>query len=209
MGEELVFYGAPQSRAAIVHWMLEELGVPFEMRALNLKKNEHKQPAYLAVNPMGKVPAIVHRGVAITEAAAICCYLADIFPEAGLAPAVGDPLRGPYLKWLYFGPSCLEPALIDRMFERPPGKESALGWGGYAAAVGYVAEAAKAAAPWLLGARFTAADVVIGSGVTWGLMTGGLDDRPEFAAYAARLRERPALQRVFAKDAELAAGMQG
>ncbi len=208
MSEELIFYGAPQSRAVIVHWMLEELGVPFEMRVIDLRKDEQKQPAYLAVNPMGKVPAIVHRGVAITEAAAICCYLADAFPEAGLAPAIGDPLRGPYLKWLFFGPSCFEPALTDRMFKRPEENKAALGWGGYEAAVGHVADVAKAAAPWLLGARFTAADVVIGSGVIWGLMTGGLDKRPEFTAYASRLRSRPALARVFAKDAELVARMQ-
>ena len=209
MGEELIFYGAPQSRAVIVHWMLEELGVPFEMRALDLKKEEQKQPAYRAVNPMGKVPAIVHNGVAIAEAAAICCYLADAFPQAGRAPAIGDPLRGPYLKWLFFGPSCLEPAVTDRMFKRPEVNKTALGWGGYDAAVGHVADAAGAASPWLLGGRFTAADVVIGSGVIWGLMTGGLDKRPEFTSYAGRLRERPALARVFAKDAELAAKMQG
>jgi glutathione S-transferase len=208
MSEELVFYGAPQSRAVTVHWMLEELGVPFEMRVIDFKKDEQKQPAYLAVNPMGKVPAIVHRGVAIAEAAAICCYLADAFPEAGLAPAIGDPQRGPYLKWLFFGPSCFEPALVDRMFKRPEENKAALGWGGYEAAVGHVAGAAKAASPWLLGERFTAADVVIGSGVIWALMTGGVAERPEFTAYADRLKARPALQRVFVRDAEQTAKLQ-
>jgi glutathione S-transferase len=209
MGDELILYGAPQSRAVVAHWMLEELGVPYEMRVLDLKKEEHKRPAYLAVNPMGKVPAIVHNGVAITEAAAICCYLADAFAHADLAPPVGHPQRGPYLKWLFFGPSCVEPALIDRMFKRPEENKAALGWGGYDAAVDHMAAAAKAASPWLLGDRFTAADVVIGSYVIWGLMTGGLAERPEFTSYAARLRARPALVRVFAKNAERAAKLQG
>lgn len=205
---DIVFYHAPQSRAVIVHWMLEELGAPYEMRVLSLKANAHKQPEYLAVNPMGKVPAIVHKGAPISEAAAICCYLADAYPEAGLAPPPGDPRRGPYLKWLFFGPSCLEPALTDRMFKRPEAPASALGWGGYEAAVGHAADAVKSASPWLLGAQFTAADVVIGSNVIWGLMAGPLDPRPEFTAYAERLKARPALQRVFAKDAELASRMQ-
>lgn len=197
MADELVFYGAPQSRAVTVHWMLEELGVPYDRRVLDLQAGEQKQPAYLAVNPMGKVPAIVHKGVAIAETAAICCYLADAFPSAGLAPAIGDPLRGPYLKWLFFGPGCFEPALLDRMFSRPEGNPAALGWGGYEAAVGHVAQAAKAASPWLLGGRFTAADVVIGSGLIWAMMAGGVEPRPEFSAYADRLKARPALQRVF------------
>jgi len=201
MDEELVFYGAPRSRAITVFWMLEELGAPYERRVLDLKANEHKRPAYLAVNPMGKVPAIVHKGVAIAETAAICAYLADAFPEAGLAPAVGDPKRGPYLHWLFFGPSCFEPALVDRMFSRPEGNPSALGWGGYDAALGHVAAGVRAAEPWLLGERFTAADVVIGADLIWGMMSGSVQERPEFAAYASRLRARPALQRVFAADA--------
>lgn len=202
---ELVFYYAPQSRAVIAHWMFEEIGAPFEMRMLDLKANAHKRPEYLAVNPMGKLPAIVHGGVPVTESAAICCYLADAYPEAGLAPPIGDPRRGPYLKWLFFGPGCVEPALAEKTFGRIGAPSVALGWGSYEAVVDHLRAAAKAAQPWLLGAQFTAADVVIGSGVIWGMLTGALEARPEFAAYAERLRARPALQRVFAKSAELAA----
>ncbi len=201
---DIVFYHAPQSRSIIVQWMLEELGEPYRLHLLNLKKDEHKQPGYLAVNPMGKVPAIAHKGVVVTEAAAICCHLADAYPSAGLNVPVGDLRRGPYLKWLFFGPSCLEPAIIDRMFKRPDVMPGALGYGSYDATLDLVAKAV-ATGPYLLGPHFSAADVVIGSGLTWGMMIKALPERPEFTAYVARLRERQALQRVYAKDAELAA----
>jgi glutathione S-transferase len=201
---DIVFYHAPQSRSIIVQWMLEELGRPYRLQLLNLKKNEHKQPAYLAVNPMGKVPAITHKGVPVTEAAAICCFLADAYPEAGLAVPAGDPLRGPYLKWLFFGPSCLEPAIVDRLFKRPEAPPGSLGYGSFDAALDVVVKAI-AAGPYLLGEQFTAADVVIGAGLTWGMMIKVVPERPEILAYTRRLQARPALQRVYAKDAELAA----
>ncbi len=201
---DIVFYHAPQSRSIIVQWMLEELGQPFRLHLLNLKKNEHKQPDYLAINPMGKVPAITHKGVAITEAAAICCFLADTYPESGLAVPVGDPRRGPYLKWLFFSPSCLEPGIIDRMFSRPDVSPSSAGWGSFDATLDVITRAV-AAGPYLLGAQFTAADVVIGSSLIWGTMVKVIPEWPEIAAYARRLQERPALQRVYARDAELVA----
>src|SRR4030095_11890258 len=119
MADTLVFYTNPMSRGRIVHWMLEEVGAPYRMEILSFDKNEHKAPAYLAINPMGKVPTIVHRGVVVTEAAAICAYLADAFPKAGLAPALDDPARGTYLRWMFFGAGCLEPALVDQMLNRP------------------------------------------------------------------------------------------
>src|SRR5277367_3217029 len=126
----ITLYHAAPSRSSIVHWMLEEIGQPFEFKLLDLKKNEQKAPAYLAVNPLGKVPTIEHDGVVITEAAAICCYLADAFPKAGLNVPIGDARRGPYLKWLFYGPSCLEPAMIDRSFPRAaPAVATALGYG--------------------------------------------------------------------------------
>jgi glutathione S-transferase len=201
---DIVFYHAPQSRSIIVQWMLEELGQPYRLHLLNLKKNEHKQPDFLAVNPMGKVPAITHKGVTISEAAAICCFLADAYPEADLAVPVGDPRRGPYLKWLFFGPSCLEPAVVDRMFSRPDVSPSSAGWGSFDATLNVLTRAV-ADGPYLLGAQFTAADVVIGSGLIWGTMVKAIPERPEIADYARRLQERPALQRVYAKDAELVA----
>jgi glutathione S-transferase len=200
----ITFYHAPQSRSIIVHWMLEELEIPYQMRVLNLKKDEHKQASYLAINPMGKVPAITHGDVAITEAAAICCYLADAFPAAGLSIGIGDPRRGPYLKWLFFGPSVIEPALVDRMFRRAPIGAGATAYGEFDNMLGVVANAVTVG-PYLFGQEFTAADVAIGSQLQWGMMTGTLPARAEFTAYVDRLKQRPALQRVYAKDAELVA----
>jgi glutathione S-transferase len=203
---EIVFYHAPQSRSVIVHWMLEEVGAPYRMHLLDLKKDEHKEPAYLAINPMGKVPALAHGYVVITEAAAICAYLADAFPDAGLAPPVGDRRRGTYFRWLLFGPGCLEPAVTDRMLDRPTGSPQMTGYGTFDAMLEVVAKAVEPG-PYLLGDQFTAADVVLGSGLQWGMMTKAIPERPEIVAYTGRLCERPALQRVYAKDAELAASL--
>lgn len=202
--DTIIFYHAAPSRGAMVRWMLEESGAPYRIELLDLTRNEQKSPAYLAVNPMGKVPAIVHRGVVVTEVVAICCYLADAFPAASLAPPLGDPLRGPYLRWSIFEASALEPAIVDRMLQRPPGKPGALGYGDFDTAMDVVAQA-LAPGPYLLGDRFSTADVLIGSALQWGMMIGAVPERPELAAYAGRLAERPALQRAMAKDQELAA----
>lgn len=200
MSATITFFHNPMSRARIVHWMLEEVGAPYETRVLSLEKNEHKAPEYLAVNPMGKVPAIVHRGTVVTEAAAICTYLADAFPAAGLAPAAADPRRGTYLRWLFFGAGCVEPALVDRMFARPPvERPGALGYGSYEATL-HALELAIAPG-WILGSQFSAADVYVGSQIVWGLMTKALEARPAFEQYAARCHTRPALQRATAADA--------
>ena len=206
---DLILYHIAPSRSSIVHWMLEEVGQPYELRVLNHKKGENREGAYLAVNPMGKVPALVHGGVVITEAAAICCYLADAFPDAGLSVPLGDRRRGPYLKWLFFSPGCLEPAVIDRMFKREPAPPaSALGYGDFDTVLDVLAGAIEPG-PFLLGEQFTAADVVIGAGLRWGMATGAVPERAEIVAYAARLAERPALARAFAKDQELAAAQPG
>jgi glutathione S-transferase len=209
MSEDVItFYHAAPSRGSVVHWMLEELGQPFRIELLSLDRNQQKDPAYLAVNPMGKVPTIVHRGVVITEVAAICCYLADAFPGACLAPPIGDPRRGTYLRWLFFGPGCLEPAVVDRMLKREPAPARAIGYGDFETTLEVLATAVTPS-PYLLGDQFTAADVVIGSGLRWGMMIGAVPQRPEIAAYVGRLVERPALQRAQAKDAELAASSAG
>jgi glutathione S-transferase len=184
--------------------MLEELGEPFDIHLVSFKKGENLKPEYLAINPMGKVPALRHGDVVITEAAAICAYLADEFPQAKLNIPVGDPRRGIYLKWLFFGPSCVEPAIMEHRYPRkesPP--RAALGFGEYDTVVEVLAKAAAAANPYLMGERFTAADIIIGSGIRWGSMFGLLPQRPEFAPYAARLAERPALKRSIEKDAKL------
>ena len=141
---------------------------------------------------MGKVPAIVHRGVVVTECAAICVYLADAYPKAGLAPALDDPQRGTYLRWIFFGAGCVEPALVDKMFDRPPvERKGALGYGSYDDTLNAL-ETAITPGPFILGDRFSAADVYVGSQIQWGMMVKGLEPRPEFQQYAERLAARPA-----------------
>jgi glutathione S-transferase len=201
---QLVLYHAAPSRSSIVHWMLEEVGEPYELHLMSLKKGDNRAADYLKVNPMGKVPALKHGDIVITEAAAICAYLADAFPQAKLNVPVGDPRRGPYLKWLFFGPSCVEHAMMDHMFPRkeaPP--RAALGFGDYDTVIEVLAQAVRNG-PYLMGEHFTAADVVIGSGLRFGMMFKGLPERPEFVAYAGRVAERPAAKRARQKDQELA-----
>ena len=203
MSDAIEFYMAPQTRAVTVHWMLEEVGAPYRMHVLDLDKDEHKQPDFLAINPMGKVPAIVHRGTVVTEVAAICLYLADAFREASLAPPIGDPKRGAYLRWLMFVPGCVEPAMVDRGLERPPGPPRSLGYGDFDTTVEVTAKALTPG-PYLLGEQFSAADVVMGAAVRWGMFIKLLPERPEFLAYAGRLNERPALQSSMQQQAALA-----
>jgi glutathione S-transferase len=196
MMERVTFYHNPMSRGRIAHWMLEETGAPYDVKILSFEKGEHKAPEYLAINPMGKVPAIVHRGTVVTESAAICAYLADAFPQSDLAPALDDPARGTYYRWLFFGAGCIEPALVDRLFARPPvDRPGALGYGNYTDTLNAL-EQALAPGPYILGERFSAADVYVGSQIVWGMMTKSLEPRPAFEQYAARLSERPALQRI-------------
>jgi glutathione S-transferase len=203
---ELTLYHASPSRSSVVLWMLEELGQPYELKLLKLSDGENLKAGYLQINPMGKVPALVHRGTVITEVAAICTYLADEFPQAELNVPTGTPQRGVYLKWLFFGPGTLEPAVIDRAAPRKePARRAMLPYGDFDVTMDVVAQAV-AKGPWLMGERFTAADVVIGANIRWGTMFKLLPERPEFAAYAARIAARPAAQRAEAKDKALAGG---
>ena len=202
---DLTLYHASPSRSSIVLWMLEELGQPYDIHLLSLSKGENRALDYLAINPMGKVPALRHRDTVITEVAAICTYLADEFPEAKLNVPVGTPRRGVYLKWLFFGPGCVEPAVIDRAAPRKEeARRAMLGYGDFDTTMNVLA-AAVAKGPWLMGEQFTAADVVTGSQIRWGMMFKMIPERPEFTAYAARIAARPAAQRAEAKDKELAA----
>jgi glutathione S-transferase len=202
---DLTLYHAAPSRSSIVLWMLEELGEPYEIKLIKLSAGDNMKPDYLAINPMGKVPALNHRGTIITEVAAICTYLADAFPEKKLNIPVGTPRRGVYLKWLFFGPGCMEPAVIDRA---APRKEEArrgmLGYGDFDTTMNVVAKAVEKG-PWLMGEQFTAADVVIGSQIRWGMMFKMLPERKEFADYSARIAARPAVQRAEAKDKAMSA----
>jgi glutathione S-transferase len=200
----LTLYHAAPSRSSIVRWMLEEIGEPYNLQLLSLSNGDNRKPDYLAINPMGKVPTLKHGDAIVTEASAICAYLADEFPRAKLNVPVGDPRRGAYFKWLFFGGNCIEPAMIDRAFPRKEeARKAALGYGDFDTVMDVVAEAV-AKGPYILGEQFTAADVVIGSGLRWGILFKLLPERPEFTSYVARLSARPALQRATEKDAELA-----
>jgi glutathione S-transferase len=198
MTEEIVFYHNSQSRAQMAHWMLEEVGASYKTVLIDFAKGENKTPEFLAINPMGKLPTIVHRGVVVTETAAIIAYLADAFPAAELAPPVGDPSRGAYYRWLFFGAGCIEPALLDKMMNRPPvERKSTVGWGSYEDVVAAL-KTALAKGPYLLGERFTAADVYVGAQIRWAMMFGapGLKGETVFEDYVARLSARPAAKRT-------------
>ena len=202
---KLTLYHAAPSRSSIVRWMLEELGEPYDVHLLSLSKGEQAKPDYLVINPMGKVPALKHGDTVITEAAAICTYLADEFPHARLNVPVGDPRRGTYLKWLFFGPSCIEAAMMDRAAPRKEEpRRGMLGYGDFDTAMNVVAKAVEPG-PYLLSEHFTAADVVVGSTLRSGMMFKLIPERPEFKAYVARLEQRPALQRVTEADQKLTA----
>ena len=204
MTNAIAFYHNPQSRGRIVHWMLEEVNAPYEIKVVDFDKKEHKSPDFLAINPMGKIPAIVHRNTVVTESAAICAYLADAFPSAGLAPARDDPQRGTYLRWLFFGAGCVEPAIVDRLFSRPPpSRPAALGYGNYDDTLNTL-EKVISAGPFILGERFSAADVFVGSAIGWGFATKAIEPRPAFAEYLKRVSGRPAYQRAEAQNEELA-----
>jgi glutathione S-transferase len=201
----LTLYHAAPSRSSVTLWMLEELGHPYDLKLINLQAGENLKPDYLAINPMGKVPALKHGDTIITELAAICTYLADEFPDAKLNVPVGTPRRGVYLKWLFFGPGCLEPAVIDRAAPRKEGARRAmLGYGDFDTTMNVMAKAVEKG-PWLMGEQFTAADVVIGANIRWGMTFKMIPERKEFTDYAARIAARPAAQRAEAKDKELLA----
>ncbi len=202
MSASLMLYHAAPSRSSTVLWMLEELGQPFELVVLDLKKEEQRQPAYLAINPMGKVPTLKHGDTIITESAAICTYLADEFPAAKLAPAIGDPARGTYLRWMFFHGSAFEPAVIDHALKREPGNRQMLPYGDYDTTMDVLA-GALAKGPYLLGDAFTAADVQMGSNLRWTMKFGIVPQRPEFVRYVELLSKRPALIRALARDEQL------
>ncbi len=201
---KLVHYHAPQTRSFTIRWLFEELGSPpHEVKVLDLKKGEHKTPAFLAINPMGKVPTITADGTPITEVGAIAIFLADLFPEAKLAPAVQDADRGTYLRWIVFNHADVEPAMMDKARNTPSGlPASALCYGSYDDTVNALAGALKSG-PFILGERFSAADAVVGSAIRYLTMFKLLPDRPEFASYIERMTGRPAFKRAFEKDAEL------
>ena len=188
MADELVFYTNPMSRGRIVRWMLEEVGRPYRTELLDYGTTM-KAPEYLRINPMGKVPALRHGDTVVTESAAICAYLADAFPDAGLAPPPGDRLRGPYYRWLFFAAGPVEAAATNKAFglELPAERKAMAGYGSLADVLA-VLEAAVAEREYLVGDRFTAADVYVGSHIGWGMEFGMIEKRPAFERYFAAAR---------------------
>ena len=197
MSDEVIFYHNPRSRAQMAHWMLEEVGAPYRIVPIDFEKGENRTPEFLAINPMGKLPTIVHRGVTVTETAAIIGYLADAFPAAGLAPALDDPARGTWFRWLVFGASAFEPALLDTMMKRPEAQRASVGYGSYDDVLGAL-ETMLEPGPWILGERFSAADVYIGAELAWAASFGapGIAERPKLPPYIERAKARPAYQRT-------------
>jgi glutathione S-transferase len=203
MTDIISFYTNPFSRGRIAHWMLEEVGAPYHVELLDFESKQHKRSEYLTLNPMGKVPAIVHRGVVVTEAAAICAYLADAFPVAKLAPLPSEPARGTYFRWLFFAAACIEQAGTDKQSPRAVEvRPSALGYGTYEDVLNNI-ENAITPGPFILGDRFSAADVYFGSQLGWGMMIKNIEPRPAFQEYVNRLQKRPAHVRFMEKSKEL------
>jgi glutathione S-transferase len=203
--DELVFYHNPQSRGRIVRWMLEEVGQPYRTEILDYATTL-KAPAYVAINPMGKIPAIRHGDTVVTEAAAICAYLADVFPEAGLAPPLKDKRRGPYFRWMFFAAGPLEAATSNKALgvEVPPERKRMVGYGGYEDVMNAL-ETAIADRDYITGDAFSAADVYFGSHLAFGMQFGMTEKRPAFERYVAGLRRRPAAVRAHELDEALIA----
>ncbi|MEM8773014.1 MAG: glutathione S-transferase family protein [Pseudomonadota bacterium] len=200
MAGKPVLYHCPQTRGGTTHWMNEELGDVCEVRIIDFKKGEQQQTEFLKINPMGKIPTLVHDGVVVTEAAAICAYLADAFFEKGLAPAQNDPKRGAYFRWMFFAPSCIEPAMMDIFLKRKNENPQSVGW----ANAERVIETAKSAlndGDYILGDQFSAADVVFGSTLNFAMMFGAIEKQEPFTSYVDRLMSRPAVIRGNEKNA--------
>lgn len=200
----ITLFHSPQTRSSGTLTLLEELGAPYELCILNMKAGEQRRPAYLAVNPLGKVPAILDGDALVTEQVAIFIHLADRFPEAGLAPAISDPKRGPYLRWLVYYAACFEPALEDKAHKHEPAAPMQSPYGDYDSMLG-VLEDQLDKAPFLLGDEISAADILWGSALTWTMMFKLVPERPVFVEYAERINSRPAAVRVRERDDALAA----
>lgn len=200
----VTLYHSPNTRSTGVLSLLEELGADYDLQVLDMKAGEQRRAAYLAVNPMGKVPTLRHGDALVTEQVAVFLYLADLYAEAGLAPPIGDPLRGPYLRWMVYYGSCFEPALVDRAMKRDPAPSSTSPYGDYETMLATLT-GQLAPGPWMLGERFSAADVLWGTALRWTTMFKLVPESPLFAEYIARVAARPAAVRARARDAELAA----
>lgn len=198
MSKPLILYTNPMSRGRIARWMLEEVGVPYDVEYVEYGP-PMKGPIYRAINPMGKVPALRHGEAIVTEVAAICAYLADAVPEAGLAPPTDQ--RAAYYRWLFFGAGPLEAAVTNRALgvEVPPDRQGMVGYGSFEHVVDTL-EGALDGRDYIAGDRFTAADLYLGAQIGWGLRFGTIEARPALSAYAERTAARPAYARAMALD---------
>ncbi len=197
MSDRVTLYYAHPSRADMTRLLLEELGAPYDLVTLDLRAGDQLKPDYLAINPMGKVPAIRHNSALVTETAAIFIYLADAFAKAGLAPAPDDPARGPYLRWIVFYAACFEPAVVDRARKLEPGPRAMSPYGDFDAVAGAI-DAMLTPGPYILGERFSAADVLWGAALTWMTAFGLAPASAKVTAYLARHAVRPAVRRLAA-----------
>ncbi len=197
-----VLYHCPQTRSGTTFWMNEELGDVCDVKIVDFKKNDQKNADFVAINPMGKLPALVHDGVVVTEAAAICAYLADAFSERGLAPAQNDAKRGAYFRWMFFAPSCIEPAMIDIFNKRRNENPASIGYGNSEIVIA-AAKSALENGDYILGDTFSAADVVFGSTLNFAMMFGAFEKEEPFVSYTERLMARPAVQRCNEKNAAI------
>ena len=203
----LTLFHCPQTRSSTTRIILDELGAPYDLHVMNLKAGENRKPDYLKINPLGKVPAIKHGETIITEQIAIGIYLGDLFAEAGLAPAISDPDRGPYLRWMLYYAACFEPAVVDKAQSRIPGPEAMSVYGSYEQMLDTL-EMALSHGPYLLGDRFSIADIQWASAFHWTMMFGLLPERQAFVTYRDRIIARPSFQHVFKEDQSLAEAHQ-
>ncbi|HVJ41619.1 MAG TPA: glutathione S-transferase family protein [Dongiaceae bacterium] len=204
MARRVDFYHAPLSRSGGTLMLLQELGAEYDLHLLDMKAGEQRRSAYLAINPMGKVPAIRHEGTLITEQIAIFIYLGDLYAETGLAPQMGDPLRGSYLRWLAFYAGCFEPALLDKALNREAPPPSAAGYGDYDTMMNTLT-GQLSIGPWFLGERFTVADVLWGNALHWILAFNLIPAHPPITRYVERFNARPLVEQCRQQDADFAA----
>ena len=202
--DRITLFYSPQTRATGTRVLLEELGAPYDLQILNMKAGEQRKPAYLGVNPLGKVPAIRHGDALVTEQVAIYIYLADLFPQAGLTPALDDPQRGPYLRWIAYYGSSFEPAVIDKFMKHAPAPVTQSPYADFETMLGAL-EAQLTTGPYLLGERMTAADILWGVAFNWTMMFGLVPKKDVFVRYAERIASRPSFQRISADDDAMAA----
>jgi glutathione S-transferase len=202
--QSVTLFHAPDTRSTAALILLEELGVEYQLQVLNLKKREQRRRVYRAINPMGKVPALQHGETLITEQVAVLLYLADLYPQADLAPPIGDPLRGAYLRWMVYYGTCFEPAIIDRWQKREPAPSAMSPYGDFKTMFKTLTDQ-LGKGPYLLGGKFAAVDVLWATALTWITPFQLLPVLPVIDAYIERVNVRPAVVRARAKDAELAA----